>query len=180
MAVRVASVRRLPAVAAGKIQARAVGLQRIELAVHLVGFVVVAVLFVFAVRAVSAADPVACTKHDQLTSTPGYILAAFTAGGFVAGRLIGWFRLHVRIGIRKLKKQKTPPPWLGLVLNLALVLFLVVAALLLAYETWALANGSVPPPITSYVRCAAYHQQLVAIATATGIGFIVSNWIWFP
>ena len=178
--MRLASVRQAPAVAAGKIQARAVGLRQVELVFHLAGFVAVAALFVFAVRAVSAADPVACTRLDKLTSTPGYVLAAFTAGGFVAGRLIGWFRFHVRVGIRKLGRQNTPPPWLGVLLNLALVTFLVVASLLLGYETWSLANGSVPPPITSYVRCAAYHLQVLAAATATGIGFIVSNWIWFP
>ena len=181
MAVRLAAVRRAPAVAAARIQARAEGLRRVELAFHAAGFVVVAALFVFAVRAVNAANPVACTMHDQLTSTPGYVLAAFTAGGFVGGRLISWFRFHVRIGIqRNPQKRRTPPPWLGFLLNLALVVFLVVAALLLGYETWAIANGGVPPPITSYVRCAAYHQQLVAAATATGIGYIVSSWMWFP
>lgn len=178
--MRLATVRRAPSVAATKIQANALQLRRVELVVHLLGFVAVGALFVFGVRAIIAADPVACTKHDQMTSTPGYVLAAFTAGGFFAGRLIAWFRLHVRIGIRNLKKQKTPPPWLGLLLNVALVTFLVVASLLLGYETWSLANGGVPPPITSYVRCAAFHQLLLAIATSTGIGFIVSNWIWFP
>ena len=178
--MRLATVRRAPAVAAGKIQARAEDLRRVELAVHLIGFVAVAALFVLAFRAVNSADPVACTKHDQLTSTPGYVLAAFTAGGFIAGRLIGWFRFHVRIGIRNLNKQKATPAWLALLLSVALVTFLFVAALLLGYETWAIANGGVPPPITSYVRCAAYHQQFLATVTATGIGFIVSNWIWFP
>lgn len=178
--MKLATVRQAPALAAGRIQANAPQLRRVELVVHLIGFVGVLALFVFAVKAVVAADPVACTRHDQVTSTPGYVLAGFTAGGFIAGRLIGWFRHHVRLGIRKVRGQKAPPMWLGMLLNVALLTFLVVAALLLGYETWALANGGVPPPITSYVRCAAYHQQVVAIATATGIGFIVSNWIWFP
>lgn len=173
-------MRRVPAVAATRIQANAVRLRRFELVVHLLGFIAVLVLFAFAIKGVIAAVPAECTKNDQWTSTPGYILAAFTAGGFVAGRFIGWFRFHVRVGIQNLNRQRTPPPWLGLVLNVALVIFLVVASLLLGYETWSLANGAVPPPITSYVRCAAYHQQVPAAATATAIGFILSNWIWFP
>ena len=130
-----------------------------------------------AFRAVQTADVTACTKHDTLSATPGYILAAFTVGGFGLGRLVGGFRSHVREGIDNSQQLPSRP---GVVLEVALVLFLGTAAVLLGYETWAVASGGAFPPITSYVRCAAYHQIVLASTTATFIAFMVSNWLWYP
>ncbi len=144
---------------------------------HLLGFIGVAALFVFAVIALRNADVTACAARDDLNQTRGLVLAAVTVGGFGLGRLGGWFRLHVREGYYGAGRRSPRP---GLVLDLALVIFLILAALLLGYETWAVANGGHPPPITSYVRCAAYHQLPLAAATAAAVGFIVSNWLWFP
>jgi hypothetical protein len=170
-------MRQIPKVLSTKIQTNAKQLWVAELVVHLVGFIGVVVLFVIAVIAVKTAIPKVCTQLDNLREEPGLILAACTAGGFVIGRLVGWFRFHVREGIRGAAHL---PPQPAVILNVALVIFVVVAAVLLGYETWSLANGSNPPPITGYVRCAAYHQLFLASLTTASIGFIVSNWLWFP
>jgi len=162
---------------AGTIHGKAKPLRTAELVVHLLGFVGVAVLFAMAVHAVQVANVGACTKHDNLDPTPGYWLAGFATGGFVVGRLAGWFRFHVREGVHGPARHR---PQSGVILEGGLVIFLVVAAVLLGYETWSFANGGNPPPITSYVRCAAYHEFVLASLTASGIGFMLSSWLWFP
>src|SRR5258708_13786712 len=160
---------------ASHIQAKAEQWRRIELLAHLAGFVVVAVLFWLAVSALRSADVNACLKHEQLDSTPGYFLAGITVAGFLAGRGVAWFRRHVRAGLNVAAPAKSSTG-----LGILLVLFLAVAALLLGYETWSVANGSVPPPVTSYVRCAAYHQFPLPAAPAAPLGFMLSTWLWFP
>lgn len=170
------SVRRVPAVAAQRIQESAVYWHRVELAIHAVGFIALAVLFVMALSALGTANVGTCAIHDNLNQNRGLVLAAVTVGGAVIGRLAGWFRFQVLEGQHPNRPDARP----HLLLNLALIAFLAAAALLLGYETWAIANGGSPPPITSYVRCAAYHQFFVSSVLAGGVGFILSNWLWFP
>lgn len=166
----------VPAAAAQKIQDSAAFLHGVELAVHAVGLIVIAVLFWMALNALFTANVGTCALHDSLNQTRGIVLAAVTAGGAIVGRLAAWFRFQVLEGQHPYRPEPRP----HLYLNVALVVFLATAALLLGYETWAVANGGNPPPITSYVRCAAYHQFFVSAILAGGVGFILSNWLWFP
>ena len=160
-----------------EVQANAAAFHRGELVLHAIALAVVALLFISALVALSGAKVAACAVHDNLNEERGVLLAAFTVGGFVLGRLIGVIRFHIREGIHS---HNTPTPGPSPVLDVAFVLFLAGAALLLGYETWSLAHGGNPPPITSYVRCAAYHQFPLAAITAGSIGFMVSSWLWFP
>jgi hypothetical protein len=162
---------------ARRVQSAAPRLHRFELGLHAVSLVIVTILFGFAVFQLGSANAATCALHDKLNEERGLLLAAFTAGGFVVGRVVGLVRFHIREGLHGQGRAQPKP---GVVLDLAFVLFLALAAVLLGYETWSLANGGHPPPITSYVRCAAYHQFLVAAGTASTIGFMVSNWLWFP
>jgi hypothetical protein len=160
-----------------EVRSNAAAFHRGELVLHAIALVFVALLFVFALVALGGAKVAACAVHDNLNQERGLLLAAFTAGGFVLGRLIGVIRFHIREGIHS---SNRPAPHPTAVLDVAFVLFLAVTAVLLGYETWSLANGGHPPPITSYVRCAAYHQLPLAAITAGSIGFMVSSWLWFP
>jgi len=58
--------------------------------------------------------------------------------------------------------------------------FLVLAALLLGYETYALVNSASAPPITEYVRCAAATSPTLTAVAAFAVALLIGNWLWYP
>lgn len=141
-------------------------------------FAVIATL-VLLVGGTVAAWNVTVTKCDQIQAgnSRGVILAVATILGAIVGRVVAYVRYQVRLELNNGQHGKASVTPL---VNVGVFAFLVIATALLLYETWAVANFSHPPPITSYVRCAAYYHQIVAPLTAAGIGFLVSNWFWYP
>ena len=67
-----------------------------------------------------------------------------------------------------------------LMVQLGLVLFLLLSAALLAYETLALASNGRFAPITHYVRCANVVAHPAAYAGATIVSFLAGHWFWYP
>ena len=65
-------------------------------------------------------------------------------------------------------------------LQVMLALFLVSGTLAWAYEMWAVLPRSSAFPITSYIRCAESSHPLLAAGFGGGIGFVASNWFWYP
>ncbi len=71
---------------------------------------------------------------------------------------------------------------------MGLALFLTGMACVIAYETYALLMNGNPPPITSYVRCAAADHAflperlagLPADVAAFLAGLLIGNWLWYP
>jgi fructose-specific phosphotransferase system IIC component len=67
-----------------------------------------------------------------------------------------------------------------LIVQLGLVLFLLLSAALLAYETLALASSGRFAPITYYVRCTSRIAHPAAYAGATIVSFLAGHWFWYP
>jgi hypothetical protein len=65
-------------------------------------------------------------------------------------------------------------------LQIALAAFLVLATVLLGYETYALANSLSAPPITSYVRCAAAYSAGLSAIAGFAVTLLLGNWLWYP
>jgi hypothetical protein len=181
-----------------------------ELLVHASGLIAIAVLAVLAVRALPTPSQVnTCASASHVNDWVGYGLAACAFGGALLGRGIGLLRRRLRselalttpdpplapaeagheskrvsLGRRVLGLHLTHraqgPINTGSVFELAAGIFLVVAALVLGYETWSVANGWSPPPVTSYVRCAAYYHPFISAGTVATIGFVLSSWLWYP
>jgi len=61
-----------------------------------------------------------------------------------------------------------------------LVLFLLLAALLLGYETLALSGAGDHAPITYYVRCTYAVGKPATFVGASLLSFILGHWLWFP
>jgi hypothetical protein len=68
----------------------------------------------------------------------------------------------------------------ALVAQLALVLFFLLSAGLLAYETLALGSNGRFAPITSYVRCATAAAHPLALIGACAASFLFGHWFWYP
>jgi fructose-specific phosphotransferase system IIC component len=67
-----------------------------------------------------------------------------------------------------------------LIVQLGLVLFLLLSAALLAYETLALASNGRFAPITYYVRCSSRVEHPATYAGAIIISFLAGHWFWYP
>jgi len=61
-----------------------------------------------------------------------------------------------------------------------LVLFLLLGAVLLGYETIALADTGDHAPITYYIRCAFAVEKPATIAGVVAVSFILGHWLWSP
>lgn len=163
----------LPSGLAGKVRQNARVVIRVEIVLHAIGLIALAILFWIAItNAPTTASVIqACANKVDWGPTRGTLLLVAGILGPVAGRLVGWIRFHARGG-----PNITPPP--GILFNLAFTVLLVLAKLLLVYETVATNGG--PPPITSYVRCAFGTQLQIAFPVTFGIGFMLSSWLWYP
>lgn len=112
---------------------------------------------------------------------PPLLIVAMCAGAFALGRLAGYWRDpagRVAAG--------AGPSWsrrrvrVAVVVQSALAGFLLLVAILLAYETYSLAQPERLWPITYYVRCA---NEIATLPTAGGaavICFLLGHWLWYP
>jgi hypothetical protein len=152
-------------------------LEWVEIAVLAVLLVGLAVLFAVGLFAVRQADVTQCAKQVPSSSSTGVMLAVIALAGFAVGRAVA--------GARKWVHQAPPGTDQNVVRTNAffqglLALFLLVVALLLGYETYAVAHFAEAPPITEYVRCtAATNPWLAGLGTAA-ISILLGNWIWYP
>ena len=141
-------------------------------------------VFRLQVHAACSVDPI-----DGVTS---FALLSVSIGGFVGGHLLaGWLeastagwepdrrpaaggplrsRLEAAAGSRTAR----------LVVQSALVLFLLLSVALLAYEALALADTSANWPITYYVRCFAHANAWAAGIGALAICSLLGQWVWYP
>jgi hypothetical protein len=153
-------------------------LRRVETAVLTLIAIALAVLFGVAMLHAAGADVTKCANRTAADSATGLRLAVVALLGFAAGRLVAMARKWIRQGpddARDHDEVRT-----GGLLQGALAAFLIVATLLLGYETYALANAVAAPPITEYVRCAAANSPTLVGIAAFGVSLLVGNWLWYP
>jgi hypothetical protein len=157
---------------------RPAALYQVERVLHVVAVVLTLYVLVEGITTVWSLDVNQCNQIDRnhVSEVRGLILAGAALGGALIGRFLARLRFEVRGKLNGVQPQTNPPAWI----HACLFAFLVVATLLLGYETWAEMNFSSPPPITSYVRCAAYYHTIVAPLTAGGVGLLLGNWLWYP
>ena len=154
------------------------GSRNVELIVLGVLILLLGAMLVYGLSRVVSGDMTTCYEKKYATVWPtGVELAVVSVIGFGVGRLIGYLRKSRYGGPIVLSRQGTQDPIIGV----GLACFLALATVLLAYETFAVfqTSGS-PPPITSYVRCAAADNPWVSEIAAFIIGLLLGNWIWYP
>lgn len=154
------------------------GFKKAELAVIGGLVVVLALMLGYGFFRVITGDVTHCSEKTSATFWPtGVGLAGAALLGFTGGRLVGYLRKSRYGGPQTLaRRAQGADPVVGLML----AIFLVAATLLLGYETFALGHGGDPPPITSYVRCAAADQPWISAIAAAIISLFLGNWIWYP
>lgn len=69
-----------------------------------------------------------------------------------------------------------PAMWI----QIGLVLFLLLGAVLLGYETIALGDTSEHAPITYYIRCSYAVEKPATFIGALVVSFILGHWLWSP
>jgi fructose-specific phosphotransferase system IIC component len=74
------------------------------------------------------------------------------------------------------RRLRRPVIWV----QAGLVLFLLLGAVLLGYETIALGDTSVHAPITYYVRCSFAVAKPATYLGAIVMSFILGHWLWSP
>jgi hypothetical protein len=141
------------------------------LAIGLVG------VFGYAFVTALGADVTKCTGKVAAGSSTGLVLAVIALAGFGTGHFVALARKWLRDApaLRDTDVVKT-----GGLLQFALAAFLTLAFVLLAYETYALANSAAAPPITSYVRCAASNSPALAAIASFAVTLLLGNWLWYP
>lgn len=104
----------------------------------------------------------------------GACIVLFSLGGWVANlRLLAPERLPAAgTGSHRLRT--------AIVLQAGLVAFLLLAAVLLWYETFALDNFARYWPITFYVRCANHIAGVPTLGAAAALSFLFGHWFWPP
>jgi len=141
-------------------------------------------------------SPAACVSAGQLLTTLGHDarLAVASVCFFFIGGLLAHFDVPSAV---ETAPQKTAENLLvkhsapasndmvrsTIVVQAALVLFLLVGVGLLGYETWAVNSSHGEPPaywpITWYVRCAAALDRNVSLVIASLVSFLVGHWLWY-
>lgn len=154
------------------------GSRNVELVVLGALILALGAMLVYGLGRVIGGDMTQCLEKKNATVWPtGVELAVVSVIGFVVGRLLGYLRKSRYGGPIVLSRQVDPDPFIGV----GLACFLALATVLLAYETFAVFQTSGnPPPITSYVRCAAADNPWVSEIAAFVIGLLIGNWIWYP
>ncbi|MEP6753193.1 MAG: hypothetical protein ABI959_10655 [Candidatus Dormiibacterota bacterium] len=74
------------------------------------------------------------------------------------------------------RRLRNPAIWV----QAGLVFFLLLGAVLLGYETIALADTGDHAPITYYIRCAYAVEKPATIAGVVAVSFILGHWLWSP
>jgi hypothetical protein len=152
-------------------------LEWLEIVLLAAALAVLTGLFVVGLFAAAKGDVAQCAKQVPSSSSTGAMLAIVAVVGFAAGRAVAGARkwIHQAPAVTASKIVRTDALLQGL-----LFLFLLLVALLLGYETYAVAHFTQAPPITEYVRCTAgTHPWLAGIGTAA-ITVLLGNWIWYP
>jgi fructose-specific phosphotransferase system IIC component len=80
------------------------------------------------------------------------------------------------IDARLRRRWRNPAIWV----QVGLVVFLLLGAVLLGYETFALADSSAHAPITYYVRCSYALEKPATFVGAVVVSFILGHWLWSP
>jgi hypothetical protein len=160
------------------------GYRHLEIGVLSVLTLVLSILFVWGVYRALTGDLSQCAALTA-NSRAGPILAGLTVVGFIGGRATGYVRklIHQAPAVVNSPEIRT-----GGLLQIGLALFLTGTACVIAYETYALLMNGNPPPITSYVRCAAADHAflperlagLPADVAAFLAGLLIGNWLWYP
>jgi len=161
-----------------------VGYRKLEIGVLSSLIFVLSMLFIWGVYRALTGDINQCAPLTA-NSPAGPLLAGVTILGFVGGRAAAYVRkvIHQAPAVVKSPVIRTGGP-----LQMVLALFLIGIACLIGYETYALLMNGNPPPITSYVRCAAADHAflpaslagLPADVAAFLVGLLMGNWLWYP
>lgn len=149
-------------------------LEIILLAIVLIGLIA---LFVKGISASANGDVTQCAKQLDPKSPVGMLLALVGLSGFALGRAVANGRkwIHQAPTVSDSKVVRTSGFLQGI-----LALFLIMAAVLLGYETYAVSNFSNVPPITEYIRCAAGTQPWLSGLGTAAITVLLGNWLWYP
>jgi fructose-specific phosphotransferase system IIC component len=73
-------------------------------------------------------------------------------------------------------RLRNPAIWV----QMGLVVFLLLGAVLLGYETIALGDTSKHAPITFYIRCSYAVERPATFIGALVVTFILGHWLWSP
>lgn len=73
-------------------------------------------------------------------------------------------------------RLRNPAIWV----QMGLVVFLLLGAVLLGYETIALGDTSKHAPITFYIRCSYAVEKPATFIGALVVTFILGHWLWSP
>jgi hypothetical protein len=74
------------------------------------------------------------------------------------------------------RRLRHPAIWV----QAGLVIFLLLGAVLLGYETVALGDTGAHAPITFYIRCSYAVEKPATIAAVLAVSFILGHWLWSP
>jgi hypothetical protein len=74
------------------------------------------------------------------------------------------------------RRLRNPAIWV----QAGLVVFLLLGAILLGYETIALGDTSAHAPITYYIRCSYVVEKPATIAGVLVVSFVLGHWFWSP
>jgi fructose-specific phosphotransferase system IIC component len=74
------------------------------------------------------------------------------------------------------RRLRNPAIWV----QAGLVVFLLLGAVLLGYETLALSDISRHAPITFYIRCSYAVEKPATFVGAIVVSFIFGHWLWSP
>jgi hypothetical protein len=160
------------------------GYRQLEIGVLSGLTLVLSILFVWGVYRALTGDLSKCADLTA-NSSAGPMLAGVTIVGFIGGRAAAYVRKQIH---QAPAVVKSPEIRTGGLLQMGLALFLTGIACVIAYETYALLMNGNPPPITSYVRCAAADHAflpewlagLPADVAAFLAGLLIGNWLWYP
>ena len=104
------------------------------------------------------------------------LIVILCSGAALLGRLAGYLR--ERAAAPRVAASSPQAGGGALLVQSWVAAFLLVCALLLAFETFTLGVGIWP--ITFYIRCANYTQAFATIAGACLTTFLLGHWLWFP
>ena len=152
-------------------------LEWLEIAVLVLVLIGLILLFGVGLARAAGGNVTQCATAVPADSPIGPVLAIIALTGIAIGRGVANARkwIHEAPPVTDSKVVRTDA-WL----QGSLALFLILAALLLGYETYGVAHFADAPPITEYVRCAAGTQPWPAALGTFAISILLGNWLWYP
>lgn len=119
--------------------------------------------------------PAVPCRHDSLDVEPSFLIVSASIAGFVGGHLVGRW-----IEARGPRGRSPGGAKVRGAVQIALVVFLAIAAGLLFYETRAVIDTSQNWPITWYTRCFAHLHTYWAALGSAAFCFLIGHWVWSP